>query len=195
MLSNRAAQELLAHLDLEAPNRALAEHWLALWDGDALPPRSRLDPRKIKSFLPHIMIFDAVPGRSVTVRLAGTRYSKALGTELTGVDWIAAAPAHYRAERLRIISQIARGAIGVGHRRVAMTDGNDYTCEEIVLPFAAEPGGTHPVLVHVDWRPQYLTQVQSPQQAMGVHWIFRCSASAATSYRNRHSAQSLRTYP
>ena len=40
MLSRQAAQELVTHTALEAPNKALAEHWLSLWNGDALPPRA-----------------------------------------------------------------------------------------------------------------------------------------------------------
>lgn len=161
------AESLLARVDLELANRALARHWLGWWKDGALPARTRLEPAKLKSFLPNLILFDVVPDRSVTVRLAGTLFRRALGTEITGKDWVAVAPAHYRAERLRIISQIARGAVGIGHRRIAMRGAEAYVCEEILLPFAAEACGTSPVLVHVDWHPQHLSVVESAEQALG----------------------------
>ncbi len=161
---------------MEPDNRVLADHWLSLWTGDALPPRAKLDPRQIKPFLPNLLLFEVVPDKSVVIRLAGTRYRRALNTELTGQDWIALAPEHYRAERLRIISAIARGAIGVGHRRVPLTHGADYVCEEILLPFAPECGDTHPVLVHVNWKAEEFVQIRSTQKALGDPLDFRICA-------------------
>ncbi len=171
-----AARRMLAGLGLEEANRALADHWLALWPGDALPPRAALSPAKIKPFLPNMVMLDVVPGARVTVRLAGTAVTKALGLELTGQDWLALAPRSYRAERLRILSKVARGAIGTGHRRIVMALAGDYTCEEILLPFAAEPSGAHPVLVHINWKPEYLLRIESPGQAIGMPLDFRVLA-------------------
>lgn len=163
---DRAAQAI-ADTSLEAANRSLAEHWLSLWAGDEIPARKSLRPEKLRAFLPTVLLLDTVPGRSVTVRLAGTTFRRALDTELTGTDWIASAPPDYRETRLRIISQIARGAIGIGHRRVEMCGEDDYVCEEILLPFAADGDGPATVLVHVNWHPEHLSVVRSATQALG----------------------------
>jgi hypothetical protein len=171
-----AAARTIAGLGLEDANRALAEHWLSLWPGDALPPRAALSPAKLKPFLPNMVMLDVMPRARVTVRLAGTAVTTALGMELTGQDWVALAPQNYRAERLRILSKVARGAIGTGHRRIPMALAGDYTCEEILLPFAPEPSGAHPVLVHINWKPEYLLRIESPGQAIGNPLDFRVIA-------------------
>lgn len=171
-----AARRMIAGLGLEEANRALAEHWLSLWPGDALPPRAALSPAKIKPFLPNMVMLEVVPQTRVTIRLAGTAVTKALGMELTGQDWVALAPKSYRAERLRILSTVARGAIGIGHRRIQMALAGDYTCEEILLPFAPEPSGAYPVLVHINWKPEYLLRIESPGQAIGNPVDFRMIA-------------------
>jgi hypothetical protein len=168
-----AATRLIARTDLELPNRAVAEHWLSLWRADGLPPRGRLKPERLRQHLPTILLLDTVPGKSVTVRLAGTTFRRVLGTELTGVDWSAMAPEPYQVERLQIISRIAEGGIGIGHRRVPMRGDGDYVCEEILLPFAAEGDLPPLVMVHVNWRPEYLSVVESGEQAMGAPIDFK----------------------
>ena len=177
-LDKDSAARAIDGLALEPGNRTLAQYWLSLWRGDALPPRAALSPAQMKRFLPLILLLDTVPEKSVTIRLAGTHYRKALGTELTGQDWIALAPPAYRAERLRIFSEIARGAVGVGHRHVPLTYDPDYVCEEIVLPFAADDDGSSPVLVHVNWRRESYAQARSVPQALGDPLDFRLCALA-----------------
>jgi hypothetical protein len=163
-LSLTIARRTVADLDLEESNRALAEHWLSLWVGDALPMRASFNPAHMKPFLASIIMFNVVPGESVIVRLAGTGYRQILGAELTGQDWIALAPQDHRATRLRIFSTVAAGAIAVAHRLIAMTVGDDYVSEEIVLPFGREPGGAVPVLVHVNFKPGQFIKIKSVAQ-------------------------------
>ncbi len=165
--NKRAAEDAVAQLELEASNAGLAAHWLSLWPGDGLPPRAALRPAALKPYLSSILLFDVVPDESVTVRLAGTGYRHILGAELTGQDWLAAAPQSHRATRLTLFSTIARGAIGSAHRRIAMTMGDDYRSEEILLPFAREASGAHPVLVHVNFKPQQFLQIRSMTQVTG----------------------------
>lgn len=162
----RAAVETIAALNLEADNRELAEHWLSLWPGDALPPRAAFHPAHMKPYLPNILLFNVVPDASVTVRLAGTRYNHILGTELTGKDWLAAAPEHYRAVRLNLFNAIARGAVAMDHRLLAMSVGDDIVVEEILLPFAAEANGVCPVLVHVNLKATQYLKIKSIKQVL-----------------------------
>lgn len=165
--NKRAAEDAVAQLELESSNAGLASHWLSLWQGDDLPARAAFHPAKLKPYLASILLFDVVPDQSVRVRLAGTGYRHILGAELTGQDWIAAAPESHRAIRLGLFSAVARGAIIMAHRRIAMTTGADYLSEEILLPFAREASGAHPVLVHVNFKPQQFLQIRSIPQVTG----------------------------
>jgi len=162
-----AAERTIEALHLARSNGELAARWLGLWHGDALPPRESFRPANFKTFLPTVVLFNVVPDTSVTVRLAGTRYAHILGEEMTGMDWIAAAPEGYRATRLGLYSKIARGAILVGHRRLATTEGEDYICEEIVLPFAPDAHGIVPVLAHAHLPVDRYLKIKSVAQAVG----------------------------
>jgi hypothetical protein len=165
-LKKCVAEKAIAGLALAPSNAELARHWLSLWPGDELPLRAAFRPAKLKPYLPNLLLFNVVPDASVTVRLAGTGFRHILGTELTGKDWIALAPESYRATRLGLFSAVARGAVVVAHRRVALNDGADQISEEILLPFAPEADGASPVLVHVDWKPQQFLRIQSVAQVV-----------------------------
>ncbi|HEY0106219.1 MAG TPA: PAS domain-containing protein [Rhizomicrobium sp.] len=171
-----AAEADIAALHLEYSNAALAAYWLALWQGGRLPPRAAFNPAMLKSFLPGIVLFNVVAGESVTVRLAGTRIAHILRQELTGVDWIAAAPPGHRATRLDVYTRIARGAMLAGHRRLATTDGEDYLCEEIVLPFAPDANGITPVLAHAHLPSRRFVKIKSVEQAVGQPVDYRLVA-------------------
>ena len=165
--SRRAVERIIAGLNLEESNRVLAEHWLSLWDGDALPPRAKFNPARLKSYLPSVLMFDVVPDRSVKVRLAGTGYRYVLDRDPTGEDWIDAAPEKQRATRLRSFSAIARGAVLVAHRRVAMLHDGEHISEEILLPFAPDAGGTVTVLGRVNFKAEEFRHIKSMPQILG----------------------------
>ena len=163
----QAAEQAIDALRLARANGELAARWFALWQDDALPPRARFRPVNFKRFLPNIALFSVVPDRRVTVRLAGTRFAHVLGQDVTGMDWIAAAPEQYRPRRLAVLSQIARGAILIDNRRFATTDGEDYVSEEILLPFAPDANGVVPVLAHADLPVDRFVKVKSLIQVFG----------------------------
>jgi len=169
MPSSRKAtvEGIVAGLGLEASNRMLADHWLSLWENDAPPPRKNFSPGKLKSFLPGILLFDVVPDTSVTVRLAGTGYRYVLQKDPTGTDWIAAAPESHRANRLQAFSAIARGAILVAHRRVAMLHDDDFTSEEVILPFAPDTSGVVTLLCRVNFAEGQFHRIRSIPQVTG----------------------------
>ena len=150
-LNKLAAARTIAELRLLGHNQAIAEHWLSLWQDDRLPARSAFGPDSLEMFQSNLLLFDVVPDARVVVRLAGTRFRTLLGRDLQGIDWVADAPECHRAVRLQNFSAVARGAIMVGRRRTTMRSGGANFNEEIVLPFAAEPGGVTPALAHVIW--------------------------------------------
>ncbi|HEY4273862.1 MAG TPA: PAS domain-containing protein [Rhizomicrobium sp.] len=153
-LEKNDLRRILAQVDFSERCQQLADYWLSLCSDTALPQRDSIDPARIKALLPGIIIFEVVPDVSVRVGLSGMDFRGALKIELSGADWIARTPAKDRAERLKIFSQVARGAIafnrwcfthnvpGVG---VAM-------CEKLLLPLRARTGiPAIPVLGFVDW--------------------------------------------
>ncbi len=169
----RAVAEMLGALKLEDANRALAEHWLSLWPGDQLPTRRALNPAKLKAFLPNILLFNVVPDVSVQVRLAGTNFNYIFGTELTGADWIALAGPARAAARLAMFSTIARGAMLVDHRHVAMAAGEPALLEEILLPFAPGPDGVAMLMVHVNLSPAQYQKIARVRNALSEPLDYR----------------------
>ena len=163
----QAAEQAIGALNLARSNGELAARWLALWQGNALPPREAFRPANFKAFLPTVVLLNVVPGESVIVRLAGTRYMHILGHDVTGMDWIAAASSAHRATRLDVYSRVARGAILYSHRRLRLTEGEDYICEEIVLPFAPDAQGVVPVLAHANVPMDRYLKIKAIAQTMG----------------------------
>jgi len=154
-------------LRLEDSNLALARHWLSLWDGDTLPPRTSFNPVRLKPFLAGLLLFDVVPDTSVSVRLAGTGYRYVLDRDPTGSDWIQAAPPEHRETRLKVFSAVARGGILVAHRRVSMLNSDDFISEEILLPFAPGEDGTVRILARVNFAEDQFAKVKSIKQVQG----------------------------
>ena len=165
--SKAAVADIIAGLNLEESNRVFAAHWLSLWDGDMLPSSRKFNPSGLKTFLPGLLKFEVVPDRRVTVRLAGTGYAYVFKTDPTGSDWIEAAPVTHRANRLKVFSAIARGAILVAHRRVGMLSSEDFVSEEVFVPFAPDPGGAVPVLGRVNFTPSQFVRIRSIAQVTG----------------------------
>ncbi|MEI9888456.1 MAG: hypothetical protein WDN08_18535 [Rhizomicrobium sp.] len=102
----------------------------------------------------------------MTIRLAGTRYTHILGAELTGKDWLAAASERHRPVRLNLFNTLARGAVAVDHRLLAMSVGDDIVVEEILLPFAADAQGACQVLTHVNLKATQHLKIKSVAQVL-----------------------------
>ena len=66
---------------------ALYRYWQSLRPGDALPPRSAVDPSAIKDQLATLWMIDVVypPPLRFRYRLTGTRLREAFGREMTGL--------------------------------------------------------------------------------------------------------------
>lgn len=161
------AEKAIRSLNLEASNQEFADYWLSLWQDDDLPARASFNPGRLKAFLPSMLMYDVTPEQSVIIRLVGTGYDLILGPSLAGKDWIALAPEDHRAARLHAFSTIARGAVLVAHRRLAMLSGDDIVTEEILMPFAPQPNGVHPVLGRVNWRQDQLRRIKTIPQVTG----------------------------
>jgi hypothetical protein len=163
-------RRMIADLEFAPSNRQLVDYWLSLCQDDKLPDRSAFRPADVRPLLANLVIYDVVPGKSVTVRLAGTTFNIALGLELKGRDWVKLAPENHRPQRLRGFTDIAMGAIGRGLRRVEMLPTGYYTFEGIMLPCHADRNSdVHPVVGHIDWNPgREFVKIKSPEQALGA---------------------------
>lgn len=163
-------RKMLAAIGFAPSSRQLLDYWLSLCSGNTLPDRSAIRPADIKKLLPGLVIFDVVPGKSVVVRLAGTAFTMALGTELKGADWIGSAPESHRPQRLRLFSDVALGAIGRVMRRVEILPAGGSTFEEVFVPCRADSvTGLYPVIGHTDWNSGgEVVKVRSAEQALGA---------------------------
>jgi hypothetical protein len=90
--------------------------------------------------------------------------------ELKGLDWIQIAPESHRLRRLHGFSEIAKGAIGRGQKRVEMLPTGYYTLEGIMLPCRADANSdVHPILGYLDYNPGWeFVKIKSMQEAMGT---------------------------
>jgi hypothetical protein len=152
------ALHLLSQIEFSPRCKQIAEYWLSIWDGDLLPQRGRVEIARIKSLLPGVILFDVVPNKSVKVRLAGTEFWSILKLQLTGGDWLAMTPLKDRAERLRIFSAVARGAIGFNQWGFEIEQRGMAVGEKLLLPLRGNAEDTAiPVLGFVDWMrsPEY----------------------------------------
>lgn len=144
-----------------AGNRRLADYWLTLWEGNALPCRDQFSPAAVRDLLPGLMIQEIKPGASMTVRLSGTAINAAFGRDLTGCDLIALSPPETRAERLARNSRIAEGAVGLAMRRRKTRLGFDAESQELHLPFRdVGADGARQILLHTSWRPKNVSPGQ-----------------------------------
>jgi hypothetical protein len=133
--------------------RPVADYWLSLWRGDALPARADFKPKAVVKALPSIAIFDVVPDESVHCRLMGSGLTQGLGRDPKGQDWIALTRPEDRPGRLQRWSEVARGAIGRGLRSGYRESGAKQFAEELMLPFAPGEGGdVHHILYHLSWK-------------------------------------------
>jgi hypothetical protein len=151
-ISKVAAERSLEKLKLSDTNREFAGYWLSLWQGDALPRYDAFNPHRIARLVPNLLAFEALPEKSVVVRKAGREICRVAHQELDGADWITAAPLRGRGLRMRAFTRITEGAIMHVRRRMTMVSGPPRFNEELVLPFAPDADGIHPVLAHADWK-------------------------------------------
>lgn len=150
------AYRILSNCTLSPRTAQIADYWLSLWDADGPPPRASIAPSQIKPLLPGVMIFRVAPGRSVTVRMAGTNLYALLKFELTGSDWLSTTPCRDRSRRLAVFSDVAQGNVALGRWNFPQRFHRSVRCEKLLLPLRpiADDDGVA-VLGFVDWAPGF----------------------------------------
>jgi hypothetical protein len=134
-------------------NRAFANYWLSLWDGDDLPLRAAFNPTRVRDLLPGIVILAVRPGESVHCRLAGSAIQMGLGIDITGKDWLAMTPDDQKSTRLARLGQLLDGAASRNLREGFTTSGTPVCAEEVQFPFGdVAEDGSRMLISHVAWR-------------------------------------------
>jgi hypothetical protein len=138
---------------LSPPAVALRAHeelfawWNRLREGEALPPRGRLDPVDLKRHLPTISLIEARPGEDYRVRLAGTGLYGVYGGEITGRRfgeiYNTAAADYWRGELDRVVVD-RRPAAGV--HNLAWRGASHLSLVWIRLPLAGAADGVEVIL-------------------------------------------------
>jgi hypothetical protein len=155
--NRQTAEQALGALGFNAKNRALAQYWLSLWDGDTPPARGAINPARMKDMLPGIAIFGCRPNEGVHCRLAGSAIVMGLGVDVTGRDLIAMTPPEFQKPRLERASRVALGAVSRRHQRFLTRTGDAVLVEDIQLPLSGvAEDGSRAILYHADWRPRTL---------------------------------------
>lgn len=80
--SKAAAQQCFDMEPLGPNGQRVANYWLSLWRGDALPSRADFKPRDVADQLPNICIFDVIPDKSVRCRLFGSILVQGIGRDM-----------------------------------------------------------------------------------------------------------------
>jgi hypothetical protein len=134
-------------------NRAFANYWLSLWDGDDLPLRAAFNPARARDLLPGIVILAVRPGESVHCRLAGSAIHMGLGVDITGKDWLAMTPDDQKSTRLARLGQLVEGAASRNLREGFTASGTPVCAEEVQFPFGdIAEDGARMLISHVAWR-------------------------------------------
>lgn len=146
----KAAVDLMG---LAPRSRQFIEGWLESWAGDALPPSGAFPGTRAQDLEPLIMITLLEPGVSAPVTYMGHALVRAMGLDLTGMDWIRLAPPELRGERLRRANTIGAGAILRTTREVVLNYRTPYFFETISVPLRPDADGRVALVHFADWAP------------------------------------------
>jgi hypothetical protein len=148
-----ATRAVIEQAGLAPRSQEMFEHWLSLWQGNELPVLEDFAAERVPKLSPNILIFNVVPDSSVTVKFAGSNFTRSGSGWQLGTDWLNSAPPKTRDSRLRRFSASARGAIVRGIPEAILKSEHAYFYEAVHFPFRPGADGTTPVLVYIDWDP------------------------------------------
>lgn len=146
----RAAVDLMG---LAPRGLQFVELWLDQWSGAELPGASGFPGPHAEQFQPLIMITLLRPGVGAPVTYMGQALVRAIGMNLTGMDWIGLAPPELRGERMRRANAIAAGALLRTTREVVLDSQAPYFFETISVPLRPNAEGRVPLVHFADWAP------------------------------------------
>jgi hypothetical protein len=151
--SHSAAARRIREAVFGKANRRLADYWLSLWRGDALPEWEHFRMSEVGDLEAGISVFELHPEGVLLCTVCGEAVARSLGMNLTGKDWLAYTAPEQRPARLNGFSTVAAGQVLHAVRYAHHRSGELHYVEELLLPFAERTGGARPILSHIGWRP------------------------------------------
>jgi hypothetical protein len=115
--------------------RALA-YWQRLRGGRPVPDRADFDPLDIPDIMPHVVMWDVLPGQHYRCRLAGTKMVEIHGREITGIDMADFHGAHDAAIRPEYDGVVRSGEPHYVERSLFWMHRDYRRYARILLPFS-----------------------------------------------------------
>lgn len=115
---------------------AFRAYWMHLKDEvGGVPPRSALDPNKIRDLLPFVSLIERRPPDELHVRLAGTAIDGFSPTPLTGRNFLDYCPPEDKQRYWDAVTAIVQTPCGLSLKRdVTFRDGNTHELCSLTLP-------------------------------------------------------------
>lgn len=124
---------------ISSPHTALYRYWADCRGARVMPARADLDPLAMKSFLPHLMLFDVL-GDRFRYRLVGTQVVRDFGRDTTGTFLGGNNPQQpFSADVTGIFVRVRDGGMPlftVGHHQTA--EGVTHSVSRLLLPLGRD---------------------------------------------------------
>jgi hypothetical protein len=103
--------------------RGLYDYYLEARGARLLLPHAELDPARLASLLPQVMLYELQDADTYRVRLCGTAFRQWFGGDFTGRNWLDVSHPTDRVARQRRVAQAALQPCGVHTRTWQFRDG------------------------------------------------------------------------
>ncbi len=135
-------------------NLRLACYWLSLWDGEAPPKRSALNPARITELLPGLALNEMHADGAPVCRLSGTAIDRALGRSVSGRNLLDFLPQEAKAIRRSRVAALVAGGVAISRTSFTTNRSTSGILESLQLPFhGRSETGSRQYLGHINWRP------------------------------------------
>ncbi|HEX2593167.1 MAG TPA: PAS domain-containing protein [Rhizomicrobium sp.] len=163
ILDEGRAMATFERMGLHGSNLSLTRYWLSLCKDGELPRKEDFEPRRIKSNLPGIALFEVAHSGAVVCRLAGTAIDRGLGWSMVGKDFISLLPEEERPIRVSRLHKVVTDSAGLARTRFQI-HGREFVQENLLLPFdgISETGSQH-FLLHTNVRPNDFDLLVRPE--------------------------------
>ena len=125
--------------------REVQSYWNSLRAARDVPFRSEIDPRALRSDLPHLFILERVSARNIRFRVAGTALSDAFGMELRGLN-ARMIMASVAARSFTALLEEVMDDPATGYARLTDWTNETWVWEMNLLPLRSELGAVDRVL-------------------------------------------------
>lgn len=128
--------------------RELHDYYLEARGAGLLLPHAKLDPARLGSLLPRVMLFEMLDGETGRIRLCGTAFRQWFGSDLTGRNWLDLSHPSDRAARQRRMTQAVLQPCGIRSQTWQFREGMPRRkFEALTLPLEPRYADGPPVML------------------------------------------------